>query len=94
MKRVFKYQLPILEEVELRLPIGAEVIRIDDLGGMIWLWAIIDDELKDETRKFYLYKTGGEMKDIPLKYLGCGAVFIQMELMLYVFEEDQSNEIR
>lgn len=87
MKRIFKYQLPILEEVELRLPVNAEVIRIADLGGIIWLWAIIDDEEPDETRKFYLYKTGGAMKDIPMKYLGCGAVFIQMELMLYVFEE-------
>ena len=48
MKRIFKYQLPILEEVELRLPIDAEVVRIDDLDGMIWLWAIIDDEAKDD----------------------------------------------
>ena len=87
MKRIFKYQLPILEEVELELPIGAEVIRIDDLGGIIWLWAIIDDESKTEIRKFYLYKTGGSMADLPMKYLGCGAVYIQMELMLYVFEE-------
>ena len=89
MKRVYKYQLPILENVELELPVGAEVVRIDDLDGMIWLWAVVDTEAPTEIREFFLYKTGGDMIDKPLKYLGCGAVFIQMELMLYVFEEEK-----
>ena len=90
-RKIYKYQLPIKEQFELELPIGAEIIRIDGLEGSIWLWALVDIKAKTEKRTFYMFKTGG---DIPenlgkLKYLGCGSIFIQMELMLYIYEEEK-----
>ena len=41
-----------------------------------------------QPRTFNLYKTGGEMPDNIHEaiYHGCGAIHIQMELMMYVFE--------
>jgi len=92
MKAIHKYIVPIQEEVFIDMPQDAEVIRIDGIEGLIYLWAIIDTEAPFEKRKFYLYKTGGKMRDdIELKYLGCGGIFVQMELMLYVFEETTLN---
>ena len=88
MRIVGKYLLPIEEEFSLELPVGAEVIRVDGLDGHIYLWATIDTDVSTETRKFYFYKTGGKMvEDVDLAYLGCGSIYIQMELMLYLFEE-------
>lgn len=85
---IFKYQMPVLESFEMRLPQGAEIIRVADQGGMFWLWAIVRTDVPDETRKFHAYKCGGKMPDdLNLKYVGFCAVFVQQELGLYIFEE-------
>lgn len=88
MKKIFKYRLPFMEVATIEIPVGAQVIRIDGLDGALWLWAIVDPEAPVETRTFHLFKTGAEMPDDinSFIYLGCGAIFIQMQLMMYVFE--------
>jgi hypothetical protein len=90
VKRIFKYRLPFMEIAHIEMPVGARVIRVDGLDGALWVWAIVDPDAPVERREFHLFKTGAPMpEDIGDKYtyLGCGAIFIQMELMMYVFEE-------
>jgi hypothetical protein len=74
------------------MPKGAKIIRIDGFDGALWVWAIVETDSELERRNFDLYKTGGEMPDDILEYTyhGCGAIFIQMELMMYVFERKDS----
>jgi len=85
---IFKYQMPVLEQFEMKLPKGAQIIRMNDQDGMFWLWAVIDTEAPDEIRKFRAFKTGAEIpKNLNLAYIGFCAVFVQMELGLYIFEE-------
>jgi hypothetical protein len=87
-RMIFKYQMPVLEQFEMKLPKDAEIIRMQDQGGMFWLWAVVDTDAPDETRHFRAFKTGAK---IPygrnLRYVGFCAVFVQMELGLYIFEE-------
>ena len=91
MKAIYKYRLPFMEKAVVDMPQDAEIIRIDGLDGALWIWAIIDTEAEIEAREFFLFKTGAEMPDDILdfeyQYLGCGAIFIQMELMMYVFQK-------
>src|SRR5690606_30514053 len=85
---IFKYQMPVLERFVMMLPAGAEIIRMADQGGMFWLWAVVDTEAPLEERRFRAFKTGAEMPaDLSLRYVGFCAVFVQMELGLYIFEE-------
>lgn len=87
-KTIFKYQVPVQERFTMKLPAGAEIIRLAGHGGMFWLWAIVDTTAPDEDRLFHAFKTGGKIPpDLSLSYIGCCALFIQMELMLYIFEE-------
>ena len=88
MKKIFKYRLPFMEQATVEMPVGARIIRIDGLDGALWIWAIVDPDAAAETRTFRLFKTGAEMPDgiHTYQYLGCGAIHIQQELMLYVFE--------
>lgn len=93
MKVIYKYRLPFMEVAKVVLPVGAQIIRVDGetdpiTGGQISLWAIVDTEAPTELRTFHLFKTGGKMPDDIASYVyhGCGAIFIQMELMMYVFE--------
>lgn len=86
-KVIFKYQMPVLERFTMKLPAGAEIIRMEDQGGMFWLWAVVDTNAPDEERHFHAYKTGAAMDvSANLKYIGFCAVFVQMELGLYIFE--------
>jgi hypothetical protein len=87
---IFKYQMPVLEQFEMELPRGAEIIRMESQGGMFWMWAVVHTEAPLETRRFRAFKTGAAMPDdMPLRYVGFCAVFVQMELGLYIFEEVQ-----
>lgn len=87
-RTIFKYQMPVLERFTMKLPRGAEIIRMADQDGMFWLWAVVDTNAPDEDRRFVAVKCGGAMPDIPgLVYRGFCAVFVQMELGLYIFEE-------
>ena len=85
---IFKYQIPVLEQFTLELPAGAEIIRMQDQGGMFWLWAVVNTNSPTEIRRFRAFKTGASMPDgLNLVYRGFCAVFVQMELGLYIFEE-------
>ncbi len=84
---IFKYQMPVLENFEMELPDGAEIIRVADQGGMFWMWAVVNTDNKCVQRKFKAFKTGATMpNDIKLNYIGFCAVHVQMELGLYIFE--------
>lgn len=85
---IFKYQMPVLEEFTMDLPKGAEIIRMQDMDGMFWLWAVVNTEAPMEKRYFRAFKTGAKIPDnVELKYVGFCAVFVQMELGLYIFED-------
>lgn len=88
MKVIYKYRLPFQEVAKVTMPKDATIIRIDGLDGALWIWAIVDTNQDLEVRTFNLYKTGGVMPDNinEAAYFGCGAIFVQMELMMYVFE--------
>lgn len=96
MYKIFKYSVPFKEIAKVILPKDAKIIRIDSDGG-IKLWAIVNTSPNwpQEERTFYLFKTGGDMPNdiLEYEYVGCGAIFIQMELMMYLFEKKNSAVI-
>lgn len=87
-RTIFKYQMPVLERFTMRLPAGAKILRVQDQDGMFWLWAEVRTDVQDEERHFRAFKCGGQMPDdAELHYIGFCAVFVQMELGLYIYEE-------
>jgi hypothetical protein len=93
MKAIYKYRLPFMEVSKVTMPADSEIIRTAGLDGAIWLWAIVDTEKPLVERTFHLFKTGGKMPDdiADYNFLGCGAIFIQMELMMYIFEKPNTE---
>lgn len=87
---IFKYQMPVKEHFEMKLPRGAKIIRVADQDGFFWLWAVVNTNVPDEVRKFHAVKCGANMPDVDpslLVYHGFCAIFVQQELGLYIFEE-------
>lgn len=89
---IFKYHMPVLERFTMRLPTGAEIIRVADQGGMFWLWAVVDTSVPDEERHFVAVKCGANVPDGNLRYIGFCAIFVQQELGLYIFEDHGNAE--
>ncbi len=90
MKAIYKYPIPTKEKYTIELPKDAQIIRIEDVDGLCFLWAIVntDDEHPIEKRCLEFYKTGQQI-ETPLErlnYLGTCKLFIMQELCLYVFE--------
>lgn len=94
MKAIYKYRVPFMEQAKVTMHKGANIIRVDGLDGAIWLWAVVDTEQPLVERTFHLFKTGGQMPENidEYNYIGCGAIFIQMELMMYLFEYPNSEQ--
>lgn len=88
MKTIYKYRLPFMEVAKVKMPEEAQILRVDGVDGALWIWALVDTDNLIEERTFNLYKTGSVLPDniYEARYHGCGAIFIQMELMMYVFE--------
>lgn len=90
MKAIHKYLVPFQEVATVQMREGAHIIRVDDVEGLIYVWAVVDTDADIVPRTLYLFKTGAQMPDDILtayRYLGCGGIFVQMELMMYIYEK-------
>lgn len=90
MKAIYKYSLPVQEKYTIELPRDARIIRVQDVDGLFFLWAIVDtsEDAEKEPRYLEFYKTGQPI-EAPLDdlvFLGTCKLFIMQELCLYVFE--------
>ena len=90
MNKIYKYSIPTKEKYTIELPKDAKIIRVEDVDGLFFLWAIVntDEEHSTEKRCLEFYKTGQPI-ETPLErlnYLGTCKLFIMQELCLYVFE--------
>lgn len=87
MNKIFKYEIPVLEKFTLQLPKNAQIIRVSDVYGKFFLWAIVDVDAELEDVNFAAYKTGQPI-DVDLsklEYLGLCCLFIMQQLGLYLF---------
>lgn len=86
--KIYKYTLPIQEKYDLELPLNSKIIRVEDVDGLFYLWAIVNvEEELTEIRHLEFYKTGQPIEDATnLIYLGLCKLFIMQELGLYLFE--------
>jgi len=94
MNRIFKYSLPVQEKYIIELPKGAKIIRVEDVDGLFFLWAIVNPEAENESRYLEFYKTGQPI-ETPLEnlvMLGTCKLFIMQELCLYVFENIKPHQ--
>jgi hypothetical protein len=58
-------------EVAFPMPAGAELLTVQDQGGMGSLWALVDPSAPKETRRFRVVPTGGTPTQLEAeRYVG------------------------
>jgi hypothetical protein len=84
---IWKFQLQIVDCIEVDMPRGAVVLCVQVQSGTPCLWCLVEPSNKIETRKFRIYGTGHPIeRNIPRIYIGT----VQVgggSLVFHVFEE-------
>lgn len=100
--KVFKYRVPIEDELVLVMPKGAEILHCDEQQGQPFFWALVDLNAPKEERLFVLRGTG-HLIDRPsetLVYVGThhlrsrGLVFHLFEVLDDVEEPSTAALLR
>lgn len=59
--RIFKYEIPVSSNVEVVMPRGAKVLKVDNQRGQICLWALVNTDQPPEKRYLTVVGTGREI---------------------------------
>ena len=86
MKTIHKFQLSRQARTEFVLPVGYKVLTVQEQGGLVTLWVLLDDEELNVRRVAFLtYFTGAPLTAYPDKYIG--TVQLLGGHVIHVFEE-------
>lgn len=71
-KRIYKYPISVTDEFELCLPKGADILTIQTTPtsqgeGVPYIWAMVDTEAPNETRRFRIIGTGNPIPEFDLE---------------------------
>lgn len=58
MRTIYKYPLRIVDEQTVRMPIGAELLSVQMQNGLPCLWATVDPDLGERSRRILIRGTG------------------------------------
>lgn len=58
MTRVFKYLVPIGDDVRVTMPAGGKVLHVALQNAQPTIWALVSDDALDEQRTFHWRGTG------------------------------------
>lgn len=85
MKTIWKFQLPIQRESEIKMPSFAQTIHTGlDAEGIPCVWAIVDPQNMQTDYKFWVFGTGHQMPDTANKFINS---FVQGPFVWHVFTQ-------
>ena len=82
-KQIWKYVLE--PETIIEMPIGAEILTVQEQYGRCCLWALVDPSANKVKRKFLVYGTGHPITEENGKYIGTFQLH-NGRLVFHVFE--------
>lgn len=68
-QKIYKYPIQLTDQQIIHLPLYAKIISAQLQNGVICLWAILDPEAVDLTRRIVIAGTGHPMPDLPLRFI-------------------------
>lgn len=86
MMTIWKYVLPIEDNIEIDMQIGAKILHIDNQQEEVCIWALVNPDEDIETRRFRIYGTGHPVESERDKYIG-SAMLRNSSLGFHVFDE-------
>lgn len=86
---VWKYELPIGDNVIIQMKAGAQILDVAEQNSSLYLWAMVCVDNKDEERHFRIVGTGHPIKtEIGLRYIGTVHNFMDTGCVFHVFHKE------
>jgi len=86
---IWKFDVPVQDELTVPMPDGAKVLTVQMQGGQPCVWALVDPDRPVRGRQFAWRGTGHETDSLaPLMYVGT----VQMmngSLIFHLFDRDR-----
>lgn len=91
MKRIFKYNLDIINTQTLSLPRSAIVRSVGNQYEKLMIWVEVEDAITEEVeQEFYIVGTGRSLNHIPDTAQFLGTVFFSDgRLIFHVYKNNQ-----
>jgi len=86
-KLIYKFELKVLDVIEVTIPIGAKILSLQVQNNIPCLWALVDEGVRSEVRTFKTFGTGQYIFDKEIsckKYIG--TYQLQKGLVFHLFE--------
>ena len=61
MQRVWKYQIPLTEKFKLEMPRGKQIVKVDVVDSVPYMWALMRSGNASEEYEFELHPTGADI---------------------------------
>lgn len=71
---IFKYRLDIENLQIIEMPIGAQILHVDNQRGELCLWALVTPGMITKDRVIEIIGTGQPMDDYSRKHIGSAVV--------------------
>lgn len=85
MKKIYKYDIPILDDFYLDLPIQAKILSFQIQDETPVIWALVDPTNDPETRRFSVWGTG-EVIDLKNSDIYIGTAQKKHGFVWHLFE--------
>ena len=83
MNTIYKYPIPHLDEQEIQMPLGSEIIRVGlDPREVPCLWAIVDIDKPKAPVRVLTVGTGDVMPSMPYRHIGS---FVDGSFVWHIF---------
>jgi len=67
--RIFKYAVNVIDDQEIEMPKGAQILTVQVQDGLPWIWVAFTEGMETVKRKIVLMGTG-HTRDMPGVYIG------------------------
>ena len=74
MKEIWKFTLKVTDDQSIAMPKGAKILSAQEQYGKPCIWAIVDPDAEEETRKFRIFGTGHpfDLDESSAEFIGTG----------------------
>jgi hypothetical protein len=88
MRKVYKFNLPVADQVKVQIPRGAKILSADRLENTmdISVWALIDDKASYVTKEFSIRGTGHPANGLSGNNFVGTVIFRELGIVLHVWE--------
>jgi hypothetical protein len=85
-RTIWKFQVPVNDDIAVEMPKGAEILHIDAQEDVPCIWAMVDPTNDLHTRRFRMYGTGHPMHVDEVETHVGSFMLYNGQLVFHVFE--------